>query len=166
MCIRDSPKTPQQNMKKVHKWKVPMELGDECMESMDITNSYDLNTSGITFKKEQIIVHKAGIINTKKGHKVTIDPQDFSYLEVLGKGACGIVQKALHKPTGILFAIKSVSYTHLRAHETSLHLVCRLLLEKKKNTKHKCGTLTTHSSTSSYSTVHPMKIPQDEYTPR
>eukprot|EP00831_Metopus_contortus_P037612 TRINITY_DN29636_c0_g1_i1.p2 TRINITY_DN29636_c0_g1~~TRINITY_DN29636_c0_g1_i1.p2 ORF type:complete len:126 (-),score=4.42 TRINITY_DN29636_c0_g1_i1:1-378(-) len=27
-----------------------------------------------------------------------------------------------------------VSYTHLRAHETSLHLVCRLLLEKKKKT--------------------------------
>ena len=26
----------------------------------------------------------------------------------------------------------SVSYTHLRAHETTLHLVCRLLLEKKK----------------------------------
>ena len=25
----------------------------------------------------------------------------------------------------------AVSYTHLRAHETSLHLVCRLLLEKK-----------------------------------
>eukprot|EP00831_Metopus_contortus_P085041 TRINITY_DN9792_c0_g1_i1.p1 TRINITY_DN9792_c0_g1~~TRINITY_DN9792_c0_g1_i1.p1 ORF type:complete len:277 (-),score=27.24 TRINITY_DN9792_c0_g1_i1:6-836(-) len=28
-----------------------------------------------------------------------------------------------------------VSYTHLRAHETSLHLVCRLLLEKKKKNK-------------------------------
>ena len=28
--------------------------------------------------------------------------------------------------------IKSVSYTHLRAHETVLDLVCRLLLEKKK----------------------------------
>src|SRR5665811_1995660 len=27
----------------------------------------------------------------------------------------------------------SVSYTHLRAHETVLDLVCRLLLEKKKN---------------------------------
>ena len=25
----------------------------------------------------------------------------------------------------------TVSYTHLRAHETTLHLVCRLLLEKK-----------------------------------
>src|SRR5674476_1615669 len=29
---------------------------------------------------------------------------------------------------------KSVSYTHLRAHETGRNLVCRLLLEKKKKT--------------------------------
>ena len=29
-----------------------------------------------------------------------------------------------------------VSYTHLRAHETGRNLVCRLLLEKKKNIKH------------------------------
>eukprot|EP00658_Telonema_sp_P-2_P046236 TRINITY_DN34350_c0_g1_i1.p1 TRINITY_DN34350_c0_g1~~TRINITY_DN34350_c0_g1_i1.p1 ORF type:complete len:124 (+),score=20.54 TRINITY_DN34350_c0_g1_i1:110-481(+) len=28
-----------------------------------------------------------------------------------------------------------VSYTHLRAHETPEHLVCRLLLEKKKQNK-------------------------------
>eukprot|EP00658_Telonema_sp_P-2_P031479 TRINITY_DN23545_c0_g1_i2.p1 TRINITY_DN23545_c0_g1~~TRINITY_DN23545_c0_g1_i2.p1 ORF type:complete len:102 (-),score=22.42 TRINITY_DN23545_c0_g1_i2:56-361(-) len=28
---------------------------------------------------------------------------------------------------------KTVSYTHLRAHETPEHLVCRLLLEKKKH---------------------------------
>src|SRR5674536_398857 len=35
----------------------------------------------------------------------------------------------------VLGAINPVSYTHLRAHETPEHLVCRLLLEKKK-TKH------------------------------
>ena len=29
-------------------------------------------------------------------------------------------------------SIDAVSYTHLRAHETVLDLVCRLLLEKKK----------------------------------
>ena len=29
-----------------------------------------------------------------------------------------------------------VSYTHLRAHETVLDLVCRLLLEKKKTQTH------------------------------
>eukprot|EP00831_Metopus_contortus_P042420 TRINITY_DN33600_c0_g1_i2.p1 TRINITY_DN33600_c0_g1~~TRINITY_DN33600_c0_g1_i2.p1 ORF type:complete len:106 (-),score=22.44 TRINITY_DN33600_c0_g1_i2:27-344(-) len=31
-----------------------------------------------------------------------------------------------------VLCVDTVSYTHLRAHETSLHLVCRLLLEKKK----------------------------------
>ena len=33
-----------------------------------------------------------------------------------------------------LEAYGAVSYTHLRAHETVLDLVCRLLLEKKKKT--------------------------------
>ena len=32
-------------------------------------------------------------------------------------------------------AAKPVSYTHLRAHETVLDLVCRLLLEKNKHQK-------------------------------
>ena len=34
---------------------------------------------------------------------------------------------------GAFFRNKAVSYTHLRAHETVLDLVCRLLLEKKKD---------------------------------
>eukprot|EP00658_Telonema_sp_P-2_P051169 TRINITY_DN39201_c0_g1_i1.p1 TRINITY_DN39201_c0_g1~~TRINITY_DN39201_c0_g1_i1.p1 ORF type:complete len:128 (-),score=36.14 TRINITY_DN39201_c0_g1_i1:90-473(-) len=33
-----------------------------------------------------------------------------------------------------VYSKSSVSYTHLRAHETPEHLVCRLLLEKKKKT--------------------------------
>src|SRR5678816_3426381 len=33
--------------------------------------------------------------------------------------------------------LESVSYTHLRAHETPEHLVCRLLLEKKNFKKNK-----------------------------
>ena len=33
-----------------------------------------------------------------------------------------------------LEGVDSVSYTHLRAHETVLDLVCRLLLEKKNTT--------------------------------
>ena len=36
---------------------------------------------------------------------------------------------------GIVFIIIAVSYTHLRAHETPEHLVCRLLLEKKNITQ-------------------------------
>ena len=34
--------------------------------------------------------------------------------------------------------LEAVSYTHLRAHETVLDLVCRLLLEKKKQTIKTC----------------------------
>ena len=33
--------------------------------------------------------------------------------------------------------LAAVSYTHLRAHETVLDIVCRLLLEKKKSKKKK-----------------------------
>src|SRR5678815_4368032 len=38
------------------------------------------------------------------------------------------VHVLLYKPTGYLTTYKAVSYTHLRAHETPEHLVCRLLL--------------------------------------
>eukprot|EP00658_Telonema_sp_P-2_P072101 TRINITY_DN6128_c0_g1_i4.p1 TRINITY_DN6128_c0_g1~~TRINITY_DN6128_c0_g1_i4.p1 ORF type:complete len:212 (+),score=57.95 TRINITY_DN6128_c0_g1_i4:182-817(+) len=42
-----------------------------------------------------------------------------------------------HKLVSIVssVALDPVSYTHLRAHETPEHLVCRLLLEKKKKKK-------------------------------
>eukprot|EP00831_Metopus_contortus_P040583 TRINITY_DN317_c0_g1_i4.p2 TRINITY_DN317_c0_g1~~TRINITY_DN317_c0_g1_i4.p2 ORF type:complete len:133 (-),score=23.20 TRINITY_DN317_c0_g1_i4:25-423(-) len=47
-----------------------------------------------------------------------------------------------------------VSYTHLRAHETSLHLVCRLLLEKKKKKQHhQPNTANSHPSHLSPSTT-------------
>ena len=35
----------------------------------------------------------------------------------------------------LFYIAGAVSYTHLRAHETDSYLVCRLLLEKKKNNK-------------------------------
>ena len=49
-----------------------------------------------------------------------------------------------HKVAGPLVRFRrvSVSYTHLRAHETVLDLVCRLLLEKKK--KKRCNLLHSH----------------------
>eukprot|EP00825_Cyclidium_porcatum_P003505 TRINITY_DN11628_c0_g1_i1.p1 TRINITY_DN11628_c0_g1~~TRINITY_DN11628_c0_g1_i1.p1 ORF type:complete len:101 (-),score=27.85 TRINITY_DN11628_c0_g1_i1:41-343(-) len=37
----------------------------------------------------------------------------------------------------MIIQFQSVSYTHLRAHETRHDLVCRLLLEKKKKKKNK-----------------------------
>ena len=58
-------------------------------------------------------------------------------LSLLGEGGMGTVWKARDLVTSQIVAVKllnldAVSYTHLRAHETVLDIVCRLLLEKKK----------------------------------
>src|SRR5450756_1588152 len=39
----------------------------------------------------------------------------------------------VYVPSPVRRVVAAVSYTHLRAHETRHDLVCRLLLEKKKN---------------------------------
>src|SRR5665647_3842116 len=39
----------------------------------------------------------------------------------------------LSRASTFTISFEAVSYTHLRAHETDSYLVCRLLLEKKKN---------------------------------
>ena len=60
---------------------------------------------------------------------VVVDPQPEPGAQVLDLGA---VEKTL--PARDLVGnlrLAPVSYTHLRAHETVLDLVCRLLLEKK-----------------------------------
>ena len=45
----------------------------------------------------------------------------------------GVPFHALEPYLAKLVRLGAVSYTHLRAHETVLDLVCRLLLEKKNN---------------------------------
>ena len=65
--------------------------------------------------------------------------RDSSYGIQVAKLA-GLPKPVIERARDILESLESgntasVSYTHLRAHETVLDLVCRLLLEKKK---HKC----------------------------
>ena len=56
-----------------------------------------------------------------------------NYLDEILPEAFAMVREASNRTLGQ----RPVSYTHLRAHETPEHLVCRLLLEKKKQTSHK-----------------------------
>eukprot|EP00658_Telonema_sp_P-2_P067748 TRINITY_DN56685_c0_g1_i1.p1 TRINITY_DN56685_c0_g1~~TRINITY_DN56685_c0_g1_i1.p1 ORF type:complete len:108 (-),score=30.80 TRINITY_DN56685_c0_g1_i1:56-379(-) len=64
----------------------------------------------------------------KEGHPLYIDQPDPALL----------TQLLTEFPRELLLRVHlramAVSYTHLRAHETPEHLVCRLLLEKKKTT--------------------------------
>src|SRR5674536_392401 len=57
-------------------------------------------------------------------YKRQLDERGYDRLGVL------VVHLRQHHVTCLTF--DPVSYTHLRAHETPEHLVCRLLLEKKK----------------------------------
>ena len=51
-------------------------------------------------------------------------------ISLYGSVECDAVSD--HATDDVFYAQDPVSYTHLRAHETVLDLVCRLLLEKKK----------------------------------
>ena len=55
------------------------------------------------------------------------------------------IEEEEHEHQINLVRLEAVSYTHLRAHETVLDLVCRLLLEKKK--KHNTQTVSITSIT-------------------
>ena len=52
-------------------------------------------------------------------------------MDLYAKGAEELTNTTI-SITRIELILMPVSYTHLRAHETVLDLVCRLLLEKKK----------------------------------
>eukprot|EP00658_Telonema_sp_P-2_P024065 TRINITY_DN19659_c0_g1_i2.p1 TRINITY_DN19659_c0_g1~~TRINITY_DN19659_c0_g1_i2.p1 ORF type:complete len:539 (+),score=123.73 TRINITY_DN19659_c0_g1_i2:192-1808(+) len=82
-----------------------------------------------------------GIQNTLGSTAETLDGvygmfdwRDYGTTKTITMGVFGsLVLHATVIPWG--YTMMSVSYTHLRAHETPEHLVCRLLLEKKKNRK-------------------------------
>ena len=78
----------------------------------------------------------AGAVSTSYAIASTFVPgQQHNYL-VTGLNYADIVPGTAYyvniEFTDGTFAYLSVSYTHLRAHETKANLVCRLLLEKKK----------------------------------
>ena len=58
----------------------------------------------------------------------------------------------------LTFGDNPVSYTHLRAHETVLDLVCRLLLEKKKITKHYINMITRKAKQQNCNCTHNKKV--------
>ena len=71
------------------------------------------------------------VITNPHRRKLTED----EIIELLQEGATGLIA-GIGRVSGIDCMV-AVSYTHLRAHETVLDLVCRLLLEKKKKQRKK-----------------------------
>ena len=85
---------------------------------------YDLG--GGTFDVS-ILEISDGVFNVKAtGGDTHLGGEDFEQLLI------DLLARDFAAETGI--DLKPVSYTHLRAHETVLTIVCRLLLATKKNT--------------------------------
>jgi len=74
------------------------------------------------------------LINALQDASVTILSEEVYRKIAYRDGTESVIAFAKAKNTS-LQELLAVSYTHLRAHETVLDLVCRLLLEKKKISK-------------------------------
>ena len=61
------------------------------------------------FVKEGLEVGKEGMSRSVGGVIVNIHPSQLKQGKFMGKGSAGIVQEALHEPTGILMALKSIN---------------------------------------------------------
>ena len=119
------------------------------LQSVDSTNNYarQLIHAGMAQTGMAIFTHEQVAGKGQRGKvwasekdanialSIVISPKPLKVTQQFQLSAC--VAVALHQfffqYAGDDTKIKSVSYTHLRAHETVLDLVCRLLLEKKKN---------------------------------
>src|SRR5664280_3108328 len=108
-----------------------------CSSFLNSTLLFQFTVPTILFiKKERdffsLLIQFHTIVLRPSGHTTAC----FSILNLLcGNSPFLLVSFLKGAITVIPFNISlfPVSYTHLRAHETVLDLVCRLLLEKKKN---------------------------------
>eukprot|EP00825_Cyclidium_porcatum_P041039 TRINITY_DN5308_c0_g1_i2.p1 TRINITY_DN5308_c0_g1~~TRINITY_DN5308_c0_g1_i2.p1 ORF type:complete len:106 (+),score=5.02 TRINITY_DN5308_c0_g1_i2:415-732(+) len=80
-------------------------------------------------------------ISFKKGETVVRQGEVINYLYLLVEGVVRTQMITQEGNVSHVLCVDTVSYTHLRAHETRHDLVCRLLLEKKKKQCHQSVTL-------------------------
>ena len=101
------------------------------METVVTSKEFSLEKAREVLKNETIAVIGYGI----QGPGQACNLRDNGFNVIVGQREGKTYDKAVADgwvPGKTLFSIEAVSYTHLRAHETPEHLVCRLLLEKKK----------------------------------
>ena len=77
--------------------------------------------------KGRVLYRKLGEKIYTARRKRNITQEELSVITDVDRTYISQIEHGLRNPSFI-----AVSYTHLRAHETVLDLVCRLLLEKKK----------------------------------
>src|SRR5664280_3601648 len=127
MCIRDSSMVVDIQRKALGIKSGIIPMSDEKSDMVSVTDNGEMEFHEFLVTKQgipNVVDIKYNIVAPTPGLVECVEESD---MIVLGPS----------NPITSIWPIVSiaVSYTHLRAHETVLDLVCRLLLEKKK--KHK-----------------------------
>lgn len=75
------------------------------------SQSIEIEKDKVYFVKEKLVVERKGIKNLDSSQYLgNIDIKDLEMTnDLLGKGISGSVHKAIHKPTGVVIAIKSIN---------------------------------------------------------
>src|SRR5450756_2707452 len=145
MCIRDRPRLPHSWVYTPFRSGIPfrhrLRLPSRCVCPFCLKIQDKLRHTGaeksLDGRPLQGLseVHGVGLcIGVSKPGKCLADDDRFD--ECRAEALDGIVRNDA-KWCRLEHCVETVSYTHLRAHETRHDLVCRLLLEKKKNKKNK-----------------------------
>ena len=82
---------------------------DDSEVAQTISGTWSISADGTMIHKESgIAINQLGIKD--RAGDFSLDPRDIDVDldDILGRGACGVVNRAIHRPTGILLAIKCV----------------------------------------------------------
>eukprot|EP00657_Telonema_sp_P-1_P010119 TRINITY_DN4408_c0_g1_i1.p1 TRINITY_DN4408_c0_g1~~TRINITY_DN4408_c0_g1_i1.p1 ORF type:complete len:135 (+),score=44.23 TRINITY_DN4408_c0_g1_i1:179-583(+) len=123
MCIRDRMRIALEGEPWIAQQAIRLVEGDP--EALAIKNRIDFGENGDTYNK--FYIKPDGSLSEKFVSIVILD--------ILGNIVTSLELGSIYRINASSYSIDAVSYTHLRAHETVLDLVCRLLLEKKKRDK-------------------------------
>ena len=100
----------------------------DLVRSRGLGDVYKRQGNVVMVGNDPMVVQRAEF--TKSGRNASVVKMKLKNL--FSSTTMETVYKADEKFDLVVLDRKAVSYTHLRAHETVLDLVCRLLLEKKK----------------------------------
>ena len=134
MCIRDRRLTAQKAQEKLI--RVAKILKDQNIQfTLYIAGTGELHSELQTLIEELQLQEQVYLLGFVENMNAFMNSIDIFLLSSAWEGFGFVLVEAMLRAKPIV----AVSYTHLRAHETVLDLVCRLLLEKKKkkNSKQK-----------------------------
>src|SRR5660397_296059 len=104
---------------------MPLGFRSICVKMGERCSSLSAAASSISFQFSNVISGSGVVMVVRPDISASSDPR---------KPGPSLV---FSSPTSIQVGFIPIAYTHLRAHETKANLVCRLLLEKKKQKKKK-----------------------------